>query len=94
MKTNTKIEQAAEDYRIANNVPVMTLNEAMRELELANNGYTYAVGMNPEFQRQAERLVARGKLFRVMLPNRFEGDHEELAYALPRAVEAFKFKTV
>jgi hypothetical protein len=93
-KINNAIEQAAEDYRIANNLSPMTLIEAARELELANNGYTYAAGMNPEFRRQAERLVARKQLFKVMLPSRFEGAHEELAYALPRAVEAFKFKTI
>lgn len=90
-KINNAIEQAAEDYRIANNLSPMTLIEAHRQLELANNGYTYAVGMNPEFIRQAERLVTRGMLFKVMLPSRFEGEHEELAYALARAVEAFKF---
>jgi hypothetical protein len=93
-KINNAIEQAAEDYRIANNLTPMTLIEASCELQLANNGYTYAAGMNPEFIRQAERLVSRGLLYRVMLPSRFEGAHEELAYALPRAVEAFNFKTV
>lgn len=93
-KINNAIEQAAEDFRIANNLQPMTLIEAARELELANNGYTYQIGMNPEFIRQAERLVARKQLFKVMLPSRWEGQHEELAYALPRAVAAFKFKTI
>jgi hypothetical protein len=93
-KINNAIEQAAEDYRIANNLQPMTLIEAARELELANNGYTFAAGMNPEFIRQAERLVARGMTFRVMLPSRFAAAHEELAYATPRAVESFKFTTI
>lgn len=93
-KINNAIEQAAEDYRIANNLTPMTLVEAARQLQLANNGYTYADGMNPEFRRQAERLVARGLVYKVMLPSRFHDAHEELAYALPRAVEAFNFKTI
>lgn len=93
-KINNAIEQAAEDYRIANNLPVKTLVEVSRDLELANNGYTFAASMDPETQRIAEKLVARGKVFKVMLPSRFEGEHEELAYALPRAVKAFNFKTI
>jgi hypothetical protein len=69
----------------------MPMTEAMRQLELANNGYTFALYMNAEFIRQADRLVARGKVSKVLMQG-VAGDM--IAYALPSAVKTFNLKVV
>lgn len=79
------INQAAEDFRLATGAPLMPLADAARQLELANNGYTFAHFMNPEFIRKAEQLVARGKMFKGTVSG--TGPHSGVIYMTPRAYE-------
>lgn len=81
-----EINAAAEAFRLATGTPVMSLIEAARELELANNGYTFAHFMNPEFIRQAERLVGRGQMFKGSVAG--TGPHSGVIYMTPAAFEA------
>lgn len=67
---------------------INSMSKAIAELELANNGYTFASNMDEHFIRNAEKAVARGLIFKAMLPG-YDG-RDALAYLTPRAAKVYK----
>ena len=50
---------------------VVSFNSVMAELRLANNGYTFASNLHPDYVRRAHQLVARKVAFTCKLKNTF-----------------------
>jgi len=49
----------------------VSLKEVLNNLKLANNGYTFASSLSPEFIRRTEQLVIRGAVSKDVVNNIF-----------------------
>lgn len=83
--TAAEINAAAQAYRVATGSGAMGMADAAAQLALANNGYTFANFMNPEFIRAAEKLVARKLAYKGTVSG--TGPHSGVIYMTPRAFE-------